>query len=80
MADLISTMIRELERQKTTIDQVLDVLRERDEDQAGPSASVSIPASSRKGQKRSAAVRKKMRGAALARYARARAEADRVPF
>jgi hypothetical protein len=80
MTDLISAAIRELQHRKAALEKALEALREMDGDTGGPSASVSIPATGRKGKKRSAAVRKRMREAQRARWERIRAEADRVPF
>jgi hypothetical protein len=80
MTSQIASIIRELEHRKAAIVKALDALAEIDGGTAGPSASDSIPASGRNGRRRSAATRRKMRLAALARYASKRAEADKVSF
>jgi hypothetical protein len=73
-------IIRELEHQAKTIDQALNALREIDGTAGPETASITEPESRRKGKKRSAATRKRMREAQRARWAAKRAEADRIPF
>jgi hypothetical protein len=80
MTSQIASIIRELEQRKAVLEKALEALAAIDGTTAGPSASVSIPATGRKGKKRSAATRKRMRDAQRARWAAIRAEADRVPF
>jgi len=73
MADSLSGIIKQLERQKTAIDRALAALQGIE----GVSASASgtgVPA--RKGKKRSAAVRKRMKEAQQLRWAKIRGESE----
>ena len=80
-ASLAGIVLKFFERVEGVLNEkALKALGEIDGATAGPSASVSIPASGRKGGKRSAAVRRKMRLAQRARWQRIRSETDRVPF
>ncbi len=83
MTEGFASIIRELEQRRTAIDKALMALREVD-GVATPGttepASIAKPASTRKGRKRSAAVRKRMKEGQRLRWERLRAEADRVPF
>ena len=74
-------IIRELERKVTVIDRALEALRGIDGiESPDAEASIEKPASFRKGKKRSAATRRKMKAAQRARWKRIRAEADKVSF
>jgi hypothetical protein len=77
MTDSLNGIINQLERQKTAIERALTALREAD----GPATAtkvepVALEAPARKGRKRSAAVRKRMKEAQLLRWARIRGESD----
>ena len=77
MTDQLASIIKSLEQQKTAIDRALSALREVDGIAASDttaSASIAKPASARKGKKRSAAVRKRMKEAQLLRWAKIRGE------
>jgi hypothetical protein len=84
MTSQLANIVGELETKLKAIDTALDALRDVDGETAGPSALVSIPATAsttEPGRKKfSAATRRKMKAAQLARYARARAGAEKVPF
>jgi hypothetical protein len=79
MADSLTGIINQLERQKTAIDRALAALREADAPaatttQIEPAAAPEAPA--RKGKKRSAAVRKRMKEAQRLRWAKIRGESE----
>jgi len=76
MTSQIASIIRELEHRRTAIVKALDALAEIDGATTEP-ATITEPGTGRKGKKRSAATRKRMRDSALARYARLKNE---VPF
>lgn len=77
MTDGFTSIISQLERQKTAIDRALVALRGLDGIDARPTSpsSASTPGSSpRKGMKRSAAVRNRMKEAQQLRWAKTRGE------
>jgi hypothetical protein len=79
----IASIINSLEDRRAAIDLALVALREVDGIAAldtTESASIGKPASTRKGRKLSAAVRKRMKEGQRLRWERIRADADKVPF
>src|SRR6266853_5502692 len=83
MTDGLASIITQLERQRTAIDRALVALR--GVDGIGASGTATTPsaatteASTRKGKKRSAAVRRRMKEAQQLRWARIRGESAPPP-
>ena len=78
MTSQIASIIRELEQRKATLEKAIKALMEIDGASTEPaSASIEKPPSTRKGKKRSAATRKRMRDAQRKRWAHLKGE---VPF
>jgi hypothetical protein len=74
MTDSFTGIIKELERRKTAIDRALTALRGIEGIEApAPASPASVPAV-RKGKKRSAAVRKRMKEAQQLRWAKIRGD------
>ena len=80
MTSQLATIVRELETKLTAINKALDALREVDGDIDIETVETSIPEPTKTRKKFSAETRRKMRLSQLARYKRARAEANKVPF
>jgi len=76
MTDSLNGIINQLERQKTAIERALTALRGVEGIEA-PAPAPEMPA--RKGKKRSAAVRKRMKEAQRLRWARIRGESEPAP-
>ena len=78
MTDALQGIIKQLERQKTAIERALLALREVEVpatiSQVEPATMLEVPA--RKGKKRSAAVRKRMKEAQRLRWAKIRGESE----
>jgi hypothetical protein len=74
MTEEFTGIITQLERQKTAIDRALVALRGLDGNDASPTSASTPEASPRKGMKRSAAVRNRMKEAQQLRWAKIREE------
>jgi hypothetical protein len=79
MTSQLAIIIREREQKVTAIEWALEALRGID-GTGLPDVPTEKLASTRKGQKRSAATRRKMKASQQARWKRIRAEADKVPL